>query len=136
MKKIMTAVGVVALVVFTTSVATTPIAQAAKETAAPTAQMSVTVGQRNALSSAESYLRYQAFSKSGLVEQLEYEDYSSSDARWAVDHVVVSWGRQAVKSAKSYLRSSSFSRQGLFEQLRYEGFTRRQASYGVNKAYR
>ena len=35
-----------------------------------------TAGQRNALSSAQSYLRSSAFSKSGLVEQLEYEDFS------------------------------------------------------------
>jgi hypothetical protein len=95
-----------------------------------------TVGQRNALSSAQSYLQYSAFSKSGLVEQLKYEDYSSSEARWAVAHVRVSWYRQAVKSAKSYLRYSSFSRQGLIEQLEYEGFTHSQAAYGVSRAYR
>jgi Host cell surface-exposed lipoprotein len=95
-----------------------------------------TAGQRNALSSAQSYLRSSAFSKSGLVEQLKYEDYSSSQARWAVAHVRVSWKAQAVKSAKSYLRSSSFSRQGLIEQLEYEGFTPSQAAYGVRKAYR
>jgi Host cell surface-exposed lipoprotein len=96
----------------------------------------ITPGQRNALSSAESYLRYSAFSKSGLIEQLEYEDFSRSDARWAANHVRVSWNAQAVKSAKSYLRYSSFSRQGLIEQLEYEGFTRSQARYGVRKAYR
>ena len=95
-----------------------------------------TAGQRNALSSAESYLSHMAFSKSGLVEQLRYEDYSSSNARWAVNHVRVSWRAQAVKSAKSYLSHSSFSRQGLVEQLEYEGFTPSQAAYGVRKAYR
>ena len=95
-----------------------------------------TAGQRNALSSAQSYLQYSAFSKSGLVKQLKYEDYSSSEARWAVAHVRVNWYAQAVKSAKSYLRYSSFSRQGLIEQLEYEGFTTSQAAYGVRKAYR
>jgi hypothetical protein len=94
-----------------------------------------TAGQRNALSSAQSYLRSMAFSKSGLVEQLEFEEYSRSQARWAVAHVRVSWYRQAVKSAKSYLRSSSFSRHGLIEQLEFEGFTPSQAAYGVRKAY-
>jgi hypothetical protein len=95
-----------------------------------------TAGQRNALSSAQSYLRYQAFSKSGLIGQLKYEHYSNSQARWAVAHIRVSWNRQAVKSAKSYLRYQSFSRQGLIEQLEYEGFTPSQAAYGVSKAYR
>ena len=95
-----------------------------------------TAGQRNALSSAQSYLRSSAFSKSGLVDQLKYEDYSNTEARWAVAHVRVSWKAQAVNSARSYLRSSSFSRQGLVEQLEYEGFTSSQAAYGVRKAYR
>ena len=85
-----------ALLAFTGSVATAPIAQAATVTAAPKAQMSPTVGQRNALSCAESYLRSSALSKSGVVEQLEYEEFSSSDARWAVDRVGVSWRWQAV----------------------------------------
>ena len=95
-----------------------------------------TAGQRNALSSAESYLQYSAFSKSGLIKQLKFEDFSDSEARWAVAHVRVSWNAQAVKSAKQYLRVSSFSRQGLIEQLEFEGFTHSQATYGVSKAYR
>ena len=95
-----------------------------------------TAGQRNALGSAESYLQYSAFSKSGLIKQLKFEDFSGSEARWAVAHVRVSWNAQAVKSAKPYLRVSSFSRQGLIEQLEYEGFTHSQATYGVRKAYR
>ena len=86
-KKFITVVGVAGLLAFAGSVATTPIAQAA----APKAQMSSTAGQRNALSKAESYLRYSAFSKSGLIEQLEFEDFSSSEARWAVAHVRVNW---------------------------------------------
>ena len=95
-----------------------------------------TAGQRNALSSAQSYLSYSAFSKSGLVKQLKFEHFSSSQARWAVAHVRVSWNAEAVESAKSYLRYSSFSRQGLIEQLEFEGFTPSQAAYGVRTAYR
>jgi len=95
-----------------------------------------TPGQRNALRSAESYLDYSAFSKKGLVKQLKFEGYSSSEARWAVNHVRVSWKAQAVRSAKSYLEYSSFSRQGLIDQLEFEGFTPAQARYGVRKAYR
>lgn len=100
-----------------------------------TAAQASTAGQRNALSSAKQYLRTAAFSKSGLVKQLKYEGYSGSEARWAVNHVGVSWYSQAVKSAKAYLRTSSFSRQGLIDQLEYEGFTPAQAKYGVSKAY-
>ena len=94
-----------------------------------------TAGQRNALSTAQSYLRSGAFSKSGLVEQLKYDHFSSSDARWAVAHLRVSWNAQAVKKAKSYLSYTSFSKSGLIEQLEYDGFTPSQAKYGVRKAY-
>ena len=95
-----------------------------------------TVGQRNALRSAKSYLRVSAFSKPGLINQLKFEHYSASEARWAVARVRVSWKLQAYKKAKAYLRMSSFSRQGLLDQLEFEGFTDSQARYGVKRAYR
>jgi hypothetical protein len=95
-----------------------------------------TAGQRNAQSKAADYLSYSAFSKSGLVDQLKFEHFSSADARWAVAHVRVNWNAQAVKKAKDYLSYSSFSRQGLIEQLEFEGFTHSQAAYGTSKAYR
>jgi hypothetical protein len=101
-----------------------------------TSAQAATAGQRNALDSARSYLRFGAFSKSGLIDQLKFEHYSNSEARWAVAHVRVSWNAEAVQSAKSYLRFQSFSRQGLIEQLEFEGFTHSQAAYGVRKAYR
>src|SRR3954453_5663911 len=79
-----------------------------------------TAGERNALSKARDYLQISAFSKKGLVEQLEYDGFSRSDSRWAVARVGVSWNRQAVKKAKDYLQISAFSRRGLIEQLEYD----------------
>jgi hypothetical protein len=93
----------------------------------------MTVAQENALESAESYLDYTAFSRTGLIEQLEYEQYDTADATWAVDQLDVDWNEQAALSAQSYLDYSSFSRQGLIDQLVYEGFTADQATYGVNQ---
>ncbi|MGV9669692.1 MULTISPECIES: Ltp family lipoprotein [unclassified Gordonia (in: high G+C Gram-positive bacteria)] len=90
-----------------------------------------TVSRQNAVESAEAYLSISAFSRQGLIEQLEYEGFSNADAGYAVDHITVDWNEQAAKSAKSYLEISSFSRQGLIEQLEYEGFTPAQARYGV-----
>ena len=95
-----------------------------------------TAGQRNAKSKAQDYLRFSAFSKSGLVEQLKFDGFSRSEARWAVNHIRVSWNAQAVRKAKDYLRFTSFSRQGLRDQLEFDGFTAAQAAYGVRKAYR
>lgn len=96
---------------------------------------SETSQQLNARESAESYLRFSAFSRTGLIEQLEYEGYSFEDASYAVDAVEVDWFEQAVKSADSYLEYSSFSRDGLLDQLLYEGFTQAEAAYGVGEAY-
>lgn len=94
---------------------------------------SESVAQKNAVRQAESYLEYSAFSRSGLIGQLEYEDYSTDDATYAVDHITVDWNVQAAKSAASYLEYSSFSRQGLIDQLVYEGFSASEAEFGVSQ---
>lgn len=91
-----------------------------------------TVSQRNALRKAESYLSYTAFSRTGLIGQLEFEKYSTEDSTWAVDRVKVDWNAQAAKKAKSYLEYTSFSRPGLVDQLLFEGFTPEQAEYGAS----
>jgi hypothetical protein len=91
-----------------------------------------TVSQQNALGSANDYLDFTAFSRTGLIKQLEYEKYSSEDATWAVDRVTVDWNVQAAKAAKQYLEFTSFSRSGLVDQLLYEGYTPEQAEYGVS----
>jgi colicin import membrane protein len=92
-----------------------------------------TVAQENARRSAESYLDTSAFSRIGLIKQLKFEGYSTSDATYAVDAVSPNWNQQAAKSAENYLDTSSFSRSGLIQQLEFEGYTEQQAVYGVNK---
>ncbi|WP_431711545.1 Ltp family lipoprotein [Glutamicibacter uratoxydans] len=44
-----------------------------------------TVSQQNALRTAENYLSFTAFSREGLIDQLEFEQFSNADATWAVD---------------------------------------------------
>jgi len=90
------------------------------------------VGEENARKSAESYLRFSAFSRLGLIEQLLYEGFSQQEAEYGVDAQRADWNEQAVKSAESYLRFSAFSRSGLISQLEYEGFTSIEATYGVD----
>jgi hypothetical protein len=102
---------------------------AAEET---TVEPSVTVSQLNALGSAVSYLNISAFSRSGLIEQLEYEGYSKADATYAVDTVGANWKEQAAKSAENYLSFTSFSRSGLIDQLIFEGFSTAEATFGVD----
>lgn len=91
----------------------------------------LTIGQQNAVNEGESYLSFSAFSRSGLIDQLEYEGYSTADATFAVDFIAPDWNAEAAESAKSYIEFSSFSRQGLIDQLMYEGFTAEQANFGV-----
>lgn len=106
----------------------------AKEAAPEQPEEQLTIGQRNALRSAESYLRFSAFSRTGLIGQLEFEGYDTDDATFAVDFLDVDWNEQAALKAESYLEFSSFSRSGLIDQLMFEGFTRQEAEHGVGVA--
>ena len=93
----------------------------------------LTSGQENALTTAEDYISMSGFSRSGLIEQLEFEGYSTKDAAFAVDHLNVNWNEQAARSAEDYISMSGFSRSGLIEQLEFEGYTGKQAEYGADK---
>ena len=92
----------------------------------------MTFEQEQAIGRAESYLRYSAFSRAGLISQLEFEGFSNADATFAVDNVSVDWFEQSALKAESYLSYSSFSRTGLIGQLEFEKFTAEQAEYAVN----
>lgn len=105
----------------------------ADKAAAEAAKPQLTIGQKNALSKAKSYLGFSAFSHSGLITQLEYEGFSNEDSTYAVDNCGADWNEQAAKKAKSYLDMTSFSRASLIDQLIYEGFTSEQAEYGATK---
>lgn len=95
----------------------------------------VTNGMKNALSKAESYLQIMAFSRQGLIDQLEYDGFTYNEAVYAVDHCGADWFQQAAERAQSYLDIMSFSRQRLIDQLEYDGFSYDQAVYGVDKVY-
>jgi hypothetical protein len=111
-----------------------PAAPVAPVAPAPPPAPSETVSQKNALKKAESYLRFSAFSRGDLIDQLVYNQFSTEDATWAVDHVKVDWNEQAAKKAKSYLEFSAFSRGDLIDQLLYNQFTPAQAEYGVSQS--
>lgn len=92
-----------------------------------------TTGQENARESAESYLDFSAFSRTGLIKQLKFEGYSEKDAAYGVDAQKANWNKQAAASAENYLDLSSFSRLGLIDQLVFEGFTKQQAEFGASR---
>jgi len=127
----------------TTPAATIPAAEqppasepVAEEPVAPEPQPepaapSMTMGQEQAVKTAQDYLDTSSFSRKGLIGQLVYEGFSKADATFAVDYIKPNWNEQAAKTAQDYLDTSSFSRQGLIDQLVYEGFTQTQAKYGA-----
>lgn len=84
---------------------------------------SVSTGKKDALESAKQYLNAMAFSYSGLIDQLEFEGYSTDEATYAADNCGANWKEQAVLAAMQYLDTMDFSKDGLIDQLEYEGFT-------------
>jgi hypothetical protein len=92
------------------------------------------MSQQNAVRKAKSYLDISGFSRQGLISQLEYDNFSTEDATFAVDSITVDWNAQAVKKAKSYFDTSGFSHSGLIDQLEYDGFTPVQAAHGATGA--
>ena len=94
---------------------------------------SLTTSQENAVRSAQDYLQVTAFSRTGLIGQLEFEGFSTEDATFAVDSLDIDYNEQAAAEAESYLEFSGFSRQGLIDQLVFEGYTQEQATYGVDQ---
>ena len=91
-----------------------------------------TVAQQNAVKKAADYLAYSSFSRTGLIDQLKFEGFTTADATGGVDKQKADWNVQAAKKAKDYLASSPFSRAGLIDQLEFDGFTAAQAAYGTS----
>ncbi|WP_370632667.1 Ltp family lipoprotein [Halobacillus sp. Nhm2S1] len=107
--------------------------KAKEEAERKTKEDSVTVSQKQAVAMAEQYLNFTAFSKSGLIDQLKFEGFSTEDATYGVENISVDWQEQAVIKAQEYLDFTAFSRQGLIDQLIFEGFSKEHASYAVSQ---
>lgn len=92
----------------------------------------LTLAQQNVIRTAQSYLDYSGFSRTGLIGQLEYEGYSTEDATFGADSAGADWNAEAAESAQSYLDYSAFSREGLYDQLAYEGFSAEEIEFGLS----
>jgi len=106
--------------------------QSSEEDGVSNKQPSGTVSEANALKAGKNYLNFTAFSKKGLIEQLEFDGYSNQDATYAAGAIEVDWNEQAAKAGKNYLSFTSFSKKGLIEQLEFDGYTKEQAKYGAS----
>ena len=87
------------------------------------------------LRKAKDYLAVIPMSYSGMIEQLEYEGFTYSEAKYGADNCGADWYEQAVLKAKDYLDLMGFSRSDLIDQLEFEGFTYDQAAKAVEAVY-
>ncbi|MFJ4172761.1 Ltp family lipoprotein [Microbacterium sp. NPDC089696] len=120
-----------AKVLATTPAAGTEVEKGTEITLTLEEKPKLTLAQENAIRSAQSYLDFSGFSRTGLIGQLEYEGFSTEDATFAVDNAGADWNLEAAESAQQYLDFSSFSRDGLYGQLEYEGFLPSEIEYGL-----
>ena len=105
---------------------------ATNEIQIPPTAPSETVSQKNAVKKAKSYLGFTAFSRDGLVAQLEFEKFTHVDALYGANNSGADWNEQAAKKAKQSMDISAYSRGSLIEQLMFEKFTQAQAEFGAN----
>ena len=108
------------------------VAAAEEESAASAGGDGLSAEGQQAVRQAQSYLSFTAFSRSGLIDQLEFEGFSNADATAAVDSLDVDYAAQAVKQAQSYLTHTAFSRTGLIDQLEFEGYSNADATAAVD----
>lgn len=91
-----------------------------------------TTAQNQALKSAKNYLEYSPFSYLGLIDQLEFEGFSETDAQYAADNCQADWNEEALKKAERYLDTQAFSHSGLIKQLEFDKFTEEESIYGAD----
>ena len=110
---------------------TAPPTTAAPTTAPPPAEPPQTAQARR---KAQDYIDYSGFSRSGLIDQLEFEGFPTDAATVAVDSLSIDWYEQAVRKAQDYIEYSAFSHSGLVDQLEFEGFSPDEAEHGATVA--
>ena len=102
MKRISLVAALVGAVVFASAGSVTTAHASGSVTAAHASSIS----RAQAVRKAKQYLQYSAFSRTGLIKQLKYEGFSTSDATYGVSRSGANWYTQAAKKAKQYLQYS------------------------------
>lgn len=91
----------------------------------------LSIGQQNAISKAKSYLSLAGFSRTGIIDQLEFEGFSTEDATFGADNAGADWNAECAEKAKAYLDMTAFSRDALYDQLAFEGFQPAEIDFGL-----
>ncbi|NHM15970.1 hypothetical protein GMI69_04720 [Eggerthellaceae bacterium zg-887] len=81
---------------------------------------------------ARSYLDLDHMSYKGLVDQLEYEEFTNGEAVAAVNSLNVDWNDAAARSAVGWYNYGITGYNELYSYLQFDGFTSEQTVYGVS----
>ena len=88
--------------------------------------------EQKALDKALSYLSFSAFSRSRLIEQLEYSGFSTAEATYAADNCGADWNGQAAREAASALeKDPGKTERSLMSWLETMKFTESEAEYAI-----
>ena len=84
---------------------------------------------------AQQYLDYTPMSCSGLMKQLEFDGFTSSQAKYGAQQSDACSGTDiyAARKARQYLEYTPMSCSGLIKQLEFDGFTSSQAQNGAHQ---
>ena len=87
-----------------------------------------------AMESAEKHLNAEneAYSRNGLIDKLQSEGFSNTDATYAADNSNADWEEQALKSAEHHMQNETHSYNDLISVLENEKFTNDEAVYGAD----
>ena len=94
-----------------------------------------TAGEKNALAAANLYLSTVPYSYQGLIDQLEFDGYTSSEAKYGADNCKADWKELAKLDALNYLGTMPMSEKKLREQLQFDGFLDDEIDYAIETAY-
>ncbi len=84
-----------------------------------------------AFQDAQILIQAKAFSRQGLIEQLEVIGHSHDSAEEAADAIETDWNEMALKQAGSLLNLMPLSERGLTGKLSEAGFTEEETEYAV-----
>lgn len=95
--------------------------------------------QRDAVAEAESFVEYSNMSYLGLIDMLEFLNFTHEEAVFAVDFIEeeVNWFKECADEAKDLIEYSSktedhsYTRDELKSLLEFQGYTEEEVAYGL-----
>ena len=95
--------------------------------------------QRDVVAEAESFVEYSNMSYLGLIDMLEFLNFTHEEAVFAVDFIEakVNWFEECADEAKDFIEYSSktenhsFTRDELKSLLEFQGYTEEEVEYGL-----